>query len=97
MNNNEKQQFLAHWARVRRRGIVLYVLVTAVSWGTLSAIFLRFVFVLLEQDLSAATLQAAYRSRDFLDFWGWCLLAGLLLGLLLWFFYRWQYKMMNDE
>jgi hypothetical protein len=95
MNANEKQQFLAHWAKVRRRGIALYLLVTAFSWGTVSAVFLRFVSVLLEHDLTAGGLHAAYRSRDFLEFWGWCLLAGLLAGLLLWCFYRWQYSAMS--
>ena len=95
MNANEKQQFLAHWAKVRRQGIALYLLTTALSWGTVSAVFLRFVSVLLEHDLTADGLHVAYRSRDFLEFWGWCLLAGLLLGLLLWCFYRWQYSAMS--
>jgi len=98
MNANEKQQFRAHWEKVRRRGIVLYVLAVAVSWGTVFAVFFRFVFVLLEHDLDLGALQAAYISRNFLDFWGCCLLAGLLLGLALWFFYQWQFKrVMSDE
>lgn len=92
MNTNEKQQFRAHWGNVRRRGIVLYVLPIAVCWGTVFAVFFRFLFVLLEQDLNLNALQAAYRSRDFLEFWGCCLLAGLPIGLLLWFFYQWQFR-----
>ncbi|MEQ1746207.1 MAG: hypothetical protein ABMA02_12330 [Saprospiraceae bacterium] len=92
MNPTEKRQFLTHWTKVRQRGIVLYLLGTAIGWGTFSALFLRFVFVLLWHDLSANSLLAAYRSRAFLQFWAWCLLAGLVLGLLLWFFYQWQYK-----
>ncbi len=98
MNTNEKQQFHAHWEKVRRRGIVLYVLAVAVSWGTVFAVFFRFLYVLLEQDLNLDALQAAFLSRNFLDFWGCCMLAGLLPGLLLWFFYQWQFRrMMNDE
>lgn len=92
MNANEKQQFIAHWSGVRRRGMVWYVLTVAASWGTVFAVFFRFVFVLLEHDLNLKTLLESYRSRDFLQFWGWCLLAGLLVGTLLWFFYQWQYK-----
>jgi len=97
MNANEKQQFLAHWAKVRRRGIALYLLVTALSWGTVSAVLLRFVAVLLEQEITADNFRAAYLSRDFLGFWVWCLLAGLLLGLLFWFFYRRQYRVLSKE
>lgn len=92
MNTNEKQQFLAHWAGVRRRGFVWYVLAVAASWGTVFAVFFRFVFVLLEHDLNLKTLLESYRSREFLEFWGWCLLAGLFVGILLWFFYQRQYK-----
>ncbi|MBK9337243.1 MAG: hypothetical protein IPM98_11975 [Lewinellaceae bacterium] len=87
----------AERTRARRRGVVLYILAAAISWGTFSALFLRFVWLLLEYDLDAQTLVAAYRSRDFLEFWGWCLLAGLLLGLLLWFFYQWQYRKIGKE
>jgi len=92
MNLNEKQQFLAHWSGVRRRGIVWYVLAVAASWGTVFAVFFQFIFVLLEHDLHLETLQTAYGSRDFLKFWGWCLFTGLIVGLLLWFFYQMQFK-----
>ena len=77
---------------MRRRGFVWYVLAVAASWGTVFAVFFRFVFVLLEHDLNLKTLLESYRSREFLEFWGWCLLAGLFVGILLWFFYQRQYK-----
>lgn len=92
MNATEKQQFLTHWSGVRRRGMVWYVLTVAASWGTVFAVFFRFVFVLLEHDLRLSTLKNVYCSRDFLEFWGCCLLAGLIVGLLLWFFYQGQFK-----
>lgn len=97
MNETEKRQFLAHWERVRRRGIVLYLLTAALTWGTAFAVFFRFAEVLLMHDLHWSTLRAAYSSRSFLAFWGWCLLGGLGLGLALWLFYRWQYRRLQKK
>ncbi|TNE69189.1 MAG: hypothetical protein EP344_00580 [Bacteroidetes bacterium] len=97
MNETEKRQFLDHWAKTRRRGIVLYVLLTSLVWGTFAVVFLRLVMLLLEEGLTLETLVHTYQSRTFLYQWGIFLAGGILYATTLWFFYNWKYRRVKAE
>lgn len=91
MNQQERQQFVAHWEQVRGKGIFLYILPSALTWGTCPAVIIRLIMVILGQGLSLSLLEAEFTSREFLVFWGVFLLGGLCYSLTMWFYYQWLY------
>lgn len=97
MNAQERQQFLDHWKAVRAKGIVRYVVITAISWGTFSAVFLRAIMVLLEQGFSPTSLLSAFNSREFLIYWGVFLIGGLAYGVTMWFYFNRRYRKLQPE
>lgn len=92
MNETEKKQFLAHWEKVRRKGILWYALPTAVAWGTTGAVVIRFFSTLFDQGISPDILAHAFYSQEFLRFWGVFLAGGLCYGLTMWLYYGWLYR-----
>ena len=92
MNVQEQQQFLAHWEQTRRKGAFRYILFTGLSWGTFSAVAIRFLMFLLAQDFSLEGLTGTFKSREFLVYWGVFLLGGLCYSLTMWFYFGWLYR-----
>ncbi|MCC6459309.1 MAG: hypothetical protein IT260_02490 [Saprospiraceae bacterium] len=92
MNAREKDQFLSHWTLLRRRGMFVYLLSTALSWGTLTAIFLRIFDTLYTHGLTRQSLVKAFLSQGFLSFWGMFVLGGLFFASVLWYYYGWLYR-----
>lgn len=92
MSPEEKQQFAEHWKQVRRRGLLRYVALTAVSWGTFMAIFLRLFMTLIDRGLSLPAFRDAYFSREFLLYWAVFLAGGLAYGVTLWFYFNWRFR-----
>ena len=88
MNQQERQQFLAHWEKVRRGGVFQYIALTAFSWATFSAVVIRLVFILFEQGLSLEALAAGFISESFLIFWAVFLAGGCCYAATMWFFYQ---------
>jgi len=97
MNTAEKQQFIQHWEKVRRRGAILYVLGIALSWGTISAISVRFLTHFFDQGFDWAALSSVFISREFLRFWAIFLFGGLCYGLTMWFYFGWLCRSYQAE
>lgn len=92
MNTAEKQAFARHWEKVRRRGPVLYVLFTGLSWGTVSAFAVRFFMQFFDEGFNWPALRSDFLSTEFRVFWGVFILGGLCYGLTMWFYYGWLYR-----
>ncbi len=92
MNVQEKQQFLESWEKTQRRGILVYVLITAISWGTFSAIFIRLFMTVVDQGFSWEVLCGAFYSREFLVTWAVFLFGGLFYALTMWFYFNQRYR-----
>lgn len=92
MNKTEKQSFVLHWEKVRRRGLVLYVLVTGLSWGTISAFAVRFFMQFFDEGFNWPALRSDFLSMEFRVFWGVFILGGLCYGLTMWFYYGLLYR-----
>lgn len=97
MTAQERQLFLDYWAQARRKGVLRYVVITAISWGTLTAVFLQLILMLLEQGLSVAALKDTFYTREFLVFWGIFLAGGLFYGLTMWFFFNARYRKLQAQ
>lgn len=89
MNTAEKQRFVQHWENVQRKGALLYVLGTALSWGTISAFAVRFFMYFFDQGFDWITLSGVFLTREFLLFWGVFLFGGLCYGVTMWFYFGW--------
>ena len=92
MNEQEKQQFLQTWEKNRKRGIILYVIATALSWGTLTVIFFQAFLLIFEGNFNLEALKSAYLSDSFIRDWGIFLIGGLCYALTIWFFFNWRYR-----
>ncbi len=98
MSSKEKQLFLEHWTQVRRKGMWLYVLTTAVSWGTYFALFMRFFNILIDRGgISLPLIRSAFLSREFLLYWGAFLLGGLAYAVFAWLHYDRRYRKLSAE
>ena len=97
MNQQERQQFLAHWEKVRRGGVFQYIALTALSWATFSAVVIRLVFILFEQGISLGALAAGFISASFLIFWAVFFAGGCCYAATMWFYYQRLYWKMKRE
>lgn len=97
MKPHEKEQFLETWADLRSKGILRYVLATAVSWGTLTVVFFRLILIFIDETFSLEALRNAYLSQEFLRYWGIFLIGGIFYGLTMWFYFNWRYRKIKSE
>lgn len=88
MNQQERQQFLAHWEKVRQGGVFQYIALTALSWATFSAVVIRLVFILYEQGFSLEALVAGFVSKSFLIYWAIFFSGGCCYAVTMWFYYQ---------
>lgn len=95
MSPKEVELFLEHWKQVRRKGVLLYILPTALSWGTFMVVFLRLFMALIDQGISLSSLRNAFWNEEFLVYWGVFLIGGLAYAITLWFYYNWRFRKLS--
>lgn len=92
MNAKEQQQFQEYWKTIRRKGPLRYIFLTALSWGTISAVMIRLFMTIFDQGLNGPALVDAFNSREFLLYWAVFLVGGLFYALTMWLYYNWQFR-----
>lgn len=92
MNLQEQKQFVEHWKQVRRRGLLPYVALTALSWGTFSAFFVRLFTTLIDRGLDGTAFRSAFVSKEFLLYWAVFLAGGVAYAFTLWFYFNHRFR-----